>query len=293
MKSVFADRKTVVLLLLPALLFYTAVKGVPVLWSFALSFFQGDLRGFDFVGLDNFAKLFTDAQFGASVLTSVKYAVIVTIGQVLLGYLLALFYVFVLRRSSAFIRTIIFFPTVLPTVAIALLFKSFFEVAPRTGPVNAFLGMFGIESIDWLGQADSAFIVIVIMELWASMGFYAVLLYAGLLDIPEELIESARLDGANGWQVVRNVVLPLSAPVLLSAVIFSFNATLKVFDSIYALTQGGPGTATQPLTLYMFKTTFTFQDYGYGSTLAVALTVMCLLVTVLVFGSARKDRTKA
>ena len=125
MKNIFGDRKTVLLLLAPALLFYTAVKGIPILWSFGLSFFTGDLRGFDFVGFDNFAHLFTDAQFGESVWISVKYAVITTVGQVLLGYGLALFYVFVLKRSSAFIRAIVFFPTVMPSVAVALLFKSF------------------------------------------------------------------------------------------------------------------------------------------------------------------------
>lgn len=291
MKKVLADKKTILILLIPALAFYVLVKFIPVLWSFGLSFFEGDLRGFEFVGIENFQRLFTDAQFGNSLIVSGKYALIVTIGQVALGYALALFYVFVLRKSSAVIRAIIFFPTVLPTVAIALLFKRFFEVAPQTGPVNAILNSFGIPSIDWLGQADSAFVVIVIMELWSSMGFFAILLYAGLLDIPEELIESARLDGASGLKLVRSIILPLSAPVLLAAVIFSFNATIKVFDSIYALTQGGPGNATQPLTLYMYKTTFAFQDYGYGSTLALVLTIICLAVTLLIFGSARKDRT--
>ncbi|GAB3754505.1 carbohydrate ABC transporter permease [Microlunatus parietis] len=293
MNSVLADKKTVLILLGPALLCYTLVKLVPVIWSFGLSFFEGNMRGFDFIGLGNFVALFSDVELGNAILFSLKYSVVMTVGQVLLGYLLALFYVFVLRRSSAFVRAIIFFPTVLPTVAVALLFTRLFEVAPQTGPVNAALNLFGISSIDWLSQPDTSFLVIVIMELWGSMGFFAVLLYAGLLDIPEELLESARLDGANGWQLVRRIILPLSAPVLLSAVIFSFNGTLKVFDSVFALTNGGPGTSTQPLTLYMYKTTFTFQDYGYGSTLAVVLTVMCLVVTLVIFGPARKDRTEA
>ena len=253
MKSVLADKKTIALLLIPALLFYTLIKLVPVLWSFGLSFFEGDLRGFEFVGLDNFIYLVNDPELQSSLWVSAKYALVVTTGQILLGYSLALFYVFVLRKSSAFIRAIIFFPTVLPTVAIALLFKRFFEVAPQTGPVNAILNSLGMPSIDWLGQADSAFIVIVIMELWGSMGFYAILLYAGLLDIPEDVIESARIDGASGFRLVRNIILPLSAPVLLSTLIFSFNVTIKVFDSIYALTAGGPGTSTQPLTLYMLS----------------------------------------
>lgn len=293
MKSVLGDKKTIALLIIPGLLLYTLVKLVPVLWSFGLSLFSGNLRGFDFVGTGNYERLFNDAEFWSSLGVSLRYAAVVTIGQILLGHALALFYVFVLRKASATIRAIIFFPTVLPSVAVALLFSRFFEAAPQTGPVNSVLNAFGIESVDWLAQPDSAFVVIVVMELWKSMGFFAILLYAGLLDIPEDVIESARIDGASGFRLVRTIVLPLSLPVLLSTLIFSFNITIKVFDSIFALTKGGPGVSTQPLTLYMYKSTFTFQEYGYGSTIAVVLTVICLIVTLLIFGSARKDRTKA
>lgn len=293
MKSVLGDKKTILILLFPAMLLYTLIKLVPVMWSLGLSFFQGDLRGFTFVGLSNFSKALGDAELHQAILFTLKYSVVVTAGQILLGYLFALFYVFVLRRSSAFVRALVFFPTVLPSVAVALLFQRFFEVAPQTGPVNSIFNAIGLPSIDWLGAPNTSFIVLVTVALWSSVGFFALLMYAGLVDIPEELLESARIDGANGLQLVRRIVLPLSLPVLLSATIFSFNVTLKVFDTIYALTGGGPGTSTQPLTLYMFKTTFTFQDYGYGATIAVVLTLICLSVSLLIFGSARKDRTKA
>jgi multiple sugar transport system permease protein/raffinose/stachyose/melibiose transport system permease protein len=125
------------------------------------------------------------------------------------------------------------------------------------------------------------------------MGFYAVLLYAGLVDIPEDIIESARLDGAGGWRLIKGIVLPLSLPVLLSSVIFSINGTLKVFDTVIALTNGGPGNATTPLTVYMFRTSFAYGDYGYGSTIALMLTILCLLVTLFIFRSSRRDLTKA
>lgn len=292
MKDVLGDRKAIAILLGPALLIFTLVKLVPVMWSFGLTFFQGDLRGFEFVGLDNFAQLFADPTAPEAILFSIKYSLIATVAQIALGYALSLFYVFVLKKASTLVRTLVFFPVVLPTVAVGLLFKRLFEVAPQTGPVNAILNGFGIDSVDWFSSPDSAFVVIIVMDLWRSMGFYAVLLYAGLLDIPEEVIESARIDGARGLKLVRYIIVPLSLPVLLSAVIFSFNATLKVFDSVLALTGGGPGTATTPLTLYMFNTTFTYQNYGYGSTLAFVLTIMCFLVTLLIFKTSRKDLTK-
>ncbi len=143
----------------------------------------------------------------------------------------------------------------------------------------------------WLGQGSTAFWVLITMDIWRSMGFYAVLLYAGLVDIPYELIEAARIDGASAVRLVRAVLLPLMAPILFSALIFSINGTLKVFDSVLALTNGGPGQATTPLTLYMFNTAFSYGEYGYGSTIATSLAILSLFVTLLIFRLSRRDVT--
>jgi multiple sugar transport system permease protein/raffinose/stachyose/melibiose transport system permease protein len=182
---------------------------------------------------------------------------------------------------------------VLPTVAVGLMFQQLFEIAPQLGPVNELLSVAGVAPIDWFSSGTHAFAVLIIMDIWRSMGFYAVLLYAGLIDIPDDILESARLDGASGWGLVRHIVLPLSFPVLLSSLIFSINGTLKVFDSIVALTNGGPGSATTPLTLYMFQTSFSYSDYGYGASIAMLLTVVCLLVTVALFRWSRIDLTES
>ncbi len=288
MNSIFGDRKTIVILLGPALLVYTLLKVVPVLWSFGLSFFKGNtLRGFTFVGLDNFATFFGDDAAIQAVKVSVGFAVVATIGQVTLGYLLALLYVFGLRKGSTLLRTIVFFPAILPTVAVALLFKSYVAVGENQGPVNDIINFFGGGSIEVLASTYGTMLTAVVMTLWTSMGFYAILLYAGLLDIPEEVLESARLDGATGWRLVRHVVLPLSLPILMSSLIFSLNSTLKVFDSLLALNNGGPGTSTAPLTLYMYRTSFEYAEYGYGSTIALVLTLLCLVFTLAIFRSSR------
>jgi raffinose/stachyose/melibiose transport system permease protein len=293
MRSVFGDRKAIALLLGPALLIYTLVMLAPVLWSLGYTFFTGSvITGFTFNGLGNFVKLFTDPTAGGALLFTLKYAIVMTVAQVLVGYLLALLYTFWLRKAGSVVRTLVFFPVVLPTVGVALLFQKLFESAPQQGVVNSLLQIVGVHPVDWFGSPSNAFAVILIMDLWRSMGFYAVLLYTGLLDIPEEVMESARLDGASGWRLARFVIVPLSLPVLLSSLIFSINGTLKVFDSVLALTNGGPGTSTTPLTLYMFQTAFSYGDYGYGSTIALALTVLCLLVTVFIFRSSRRDLTK-
>lgn len=294
MNSVLGDKRAILILLGPALAVYTLIKLVPVLWSLGLTFFTGNpLSGFEFIGFDNFVRFFNDPQALSALGFTVKYALIVSIGQIVLGYLLALMYVFVLRNASSFVRTIVFFPTILPTVAVGLLFKELFAIGQQDGPVNAGIEALGGPAVDWFASGDGTFTVAIIMELWRSMGFFAVLLYAGLLDIPEETLESARLDGATGLRLVRHIVVPLSLPVLLSSVIFSFNNTLKVFDTLLALNNGGPGSETTPLTLLMYRTVFSYSDYGYGSTIAFVLTILCFLVTLFIFRSARRDITKA
>lgn len=292
MNSVLGDKRAIAILLGPAMLVYTVIMLVPVIWSFVLTFFKGNaLQGFEFNGIGNFQRLFTDPYIGDALAFTLKYALFTSIGQVLLGYGLALIYMFVLRRSSALVRTLVFFPVVLPTVAVSLLYQKLFQSAPGDGLVNELLVNAGLSNVDWLGSGDTAFIVIIIMDVWRSMGFYGVLIFSGLLDIPEDIIESARIDGARSWGLFRHIILPMSLPILFASIIFSINGTIKVFDSVFALTAGGPGSSTTPLTLYMYRTAFQFSDYGYGSTIALLLTIMCLAITVVIFRSSRRDNT--
>ncbi|WP_221583499.1 carbohydrate ABC transporter permease [Microbacterium sp. G2-8] len=293
MKNVLGDRRAAFTLLAPALIIYSVVMLLPVVWSLGYTLFEGNaISGFQFVGVDNFVRILGDQEAHQALLFTLKYAVVVTVGQVVVGYLLSLLYVFGLKRASGLVRTLVFFPIVMPTVAVALLFQQLFAIAPTDGVVNSVLAGFGGVPVDWFGDGGSAFIVIAIMDIWRSMGFYGVLLYAGLVDIPEDVLESARIDGASGWRLVKHIVLPLSFPVLISSLIFSINGTLKVFDSIMALTGGGPGTSTSPLTISVFDHAFTYGEYGYGSTLAMLLTIICLIVTLFIFRASRRDLTK-
>jgi len=292
MELLLRDRRAILTFVGPALLVYTLVVLVPIVWSLVYTLFEGNvISGFQFVGLNNFALLVRDQTFWQAVVFTLKYAVVVTIGQVGIGLLLALLYVFYLRNASVLVRTLIFFPVILPTVAVAQMYSKLFEITPQLGLVNSLLQAVHLNGLvqPWLGQAGTAFFVLVIMDIWRSMGFYAVLLYAGLVDVPNELIEAARVDGAHGWRLIRTIVLPLMTPILFSSLIFSVNGTLKIFDSVLALTNGGPGQTTTPLTLLMYTTSFSNGQYGYGSTIAFALALMCLVVTLVIFRSARRN----
>jgi len=292
-ESGLGDKKTILILLMPALTVYTVIMLLPVLTSLGYTFFSGNpIAGFTPNGVENLKRLFDDPAVLDSLWFTLKYAVVLTIGQVALGYGLALLYIYSLRKASGIVRTLLFFPVVLPTVAVALMFQRMFQIAPQDGLVNSMLNGVGVGSIDWFGDGGKAFWVIIIMDLWRSAGFYAVLLYTGLVDIPEDVLEASNMDGASTLRTIRHVILPLSLPVLLSSLIFSINGTLKVFDSIVALTNGGPGDDTTPLTLYMFQTAFSYGDYGYGASIALMLTVLCLLFTIFIFRSSRRDVTK-
>lgn len=290
MERTLRDWRAVLVFVGPALLLYALVVLVPVLWSLGYTVYEGSpIAGFKFVGFENYVRLVGDPTFWKALWFGTKYALVVSAGQVVFGLALALLYAFSLRRSSALVRTLVFLPVVLPTVAVAQMFVKLFAIAPQYGLVNSLLSGLGLEHAvqAWLGQGSTAFWVIAVMDIWKAMGFYAILLYTGLVDIPDETLEAARLDGAQGWTLARFVVLPLLAPITVASLIFSLNGTLKVFDSIMALTSGGPGTATTPLTLYMYKTAFSYGEYGYGSTLALTLALQCLLVTLLIFWRAR------
>jgi raffinose/stachyose/melibiose transport system permease protein len=292
MTSTFRDWKAILVFVGPALLLFTLVMLIPIVWSIGFTFFEGSpIGGFEFVGLDNYLRLIGDGDFHYSLLFTLRYAFTVTSGQILLGLILALFYVFYLQRGSSLVRTLVFFPVVVPTVAIAQLFVKLFEISPQYGLVNAPLALFGGDNLvqPWTGQGDTGFWVIIIMDIWRAMGFYGVLLYAGLIEVPIEVIESARMDGASGLSLIRLIILPLLRPVLTSSLIFSLNGTLKVFDSILALTGGGPGNTTEPLTLYMYKTAFRYNEYGYGSTVVAMLAILSLLVTLVMYRFARRD----
>lgn len=291
METVLRNRPATFVFVGPALLVYSLVVLVPIVWSLAYTLYSGNtIAGFHFVGLNNFGTLIHDHAFWTALWFTLKYALTVTIGQVVMGLLLALLYVFYLRRGSNVIRTLVFFPVVLPTVAVAQLFAKMVEIAPQYGLVNSLLNIVHPGWVEpWLGQGSSAFWVLITMDIWRSMGFYAVLLYAGLVEVPDEILEAARLDGASTGRLIRRIVLPLMTPIIFSSFIFSINGTLKVFDSVLALTNGGPGQATTPLTLYMFNTSFSYGDYGYGSTLATSLAILSLVVTLMIFRSSRSD----
>lgn len=280
MKRVLGNKKAIALFVIPALILYSIIVILPVVWSLYYSMYQGSpgLK-WKFIGLGNYAKLFSDKNFIDALVVNIKYILTVMAGQVGLGLLLALFFRFWLQSFKNVVRTLVFFPVVLPTVAVGQLFVKIYEIQPNYGLLNSILSNIGLQSLvqPWIGQASTALGALSFMDIWVAMGFYSVIFYGALLDIPGEIIEAAKIDGCNAINLFKRILAPLLRPIIITSLIFSFTGTVKMFESALALTKGGPGNATKSLSMYMYNVSFSYGKVGYGSVIAVFIFVLCIV----------------
>ena len=281
MNQVLRDKKAIAAFVVPGLILYTLLVILPIVWSGYYSFFDGTagMKSWAFAGLKNYGKLFKDKNFLNALSVNMRYVLMVTAGQVFFGLLMALIFKFWVKKFGALVRTIVFFPVVLPTVAVAQLFAKIYEIQPHYGLLNSLLAGLGLESWvqPWIGKASTALGSLAAMDIWVAIGFYSVIIYGALLDISSEIIEAAQIDGCSALQLFRHILAPLLRPILVTCVIFSFTGTVKMFESALALTGGGPGTATRSLSMYMYDTAFTYMKTGYGSTIALVIFLICVV----------------
>jgi raffinose/stachyose/melibiose transport system permease protein len=285
MKKVLGNKKAIALFVVPALILYTIIVMVPVVWSMYYSFYNGSPGlNWEFVGFDNYLKLFRDKNFLNSLIVNFKYIAVVMVGQVGFGLMLALMFKFWLRRCKTIVRTLVFFPVVLPTVAVGQLFAKIYEIQPNYGLLNSILSNLGLDNLvqAWIGQSSTALWCLCVMDIWVAMGFYSVIFYGALLDIPDDILEAARIDGCGSWNLFKSILAPLLRPMIITSMVFSFSGTVKMFESSLALTKGGPGAATKSLSMYMYDVSFTYYKVGYGSVIAVVIFLICVVGSFII-----------
>ena len=276
MNKVLGNKKAISLFVVPALIVYTIIVMVPVIWSLYYSFFSGSPGlQWEFAGFDNYARLFRDKNFLNALTVNCKYV---------LGLLLSLMFKFWLRRCKTIVRTLVFFPVVLPTVAVGQLFAKIYEIQPNYGLLNSLLDSLGFTNLvqPWIGQSSTALWALCVMDIWVAMGFYSVIFYGALLDISDDILEAARIDGCGGWQLFKNILLPLLRPMVITSLVFSFSGTVKMFESAMALTKGGPGSATKSLSMYMYDVAFTYNKVGYASVIAIVIFLICVVGSLVI-----------
>ncbi len=285
-------RVTPYLFLGPALLVFGFAVLWPVLMTFAYSFTTWNGFGpMTFVWFDNYVKAVQDAVFRDSFVHVLIYIAITLVLEVFVGLCLAGL-VSAIRRGSLWFRVAIFTPVMLPMVVVAVLWK--FVYNADFGLLNAALHGLGLESLQrvWLGDTSTALIAISVVSGWVFAGFFMTIFYAAFSQVPSEIVEAARLDGAGELQIFRRVKVPMIRNAITVAVLLCVTGGFQGFDLFYVMTNGGPYGSTEIPTTYLVKSVFSFGNVGYGSAMAVLLTAIVVGVGLLFlrFNRARPER---
>jgi alpha-glucoside transport system permease protein len=243
------------------------------------------------IGFDNYTRLFTkDKSFlnleefppSGALANNVKWMILYTSLSLLLGLLIAVLAARV--RYESLLKAIVFVPMAIAATAVAIIWKFVYEPDPNLGSLNAFITTFGADPIAWYGRADTVNYALIFAYVWASTGFAMVVLSAALKGISEEVIEAARTDGANEWDIFRRIQLPLlSLPIAVVTVWLLVNV-IKVFDLIYVMTGGGPGGASEVIAVTMVDE-FGNGEGGYSA--AIAVVMLLLIIPIMVFNIRR------
>jgi ABC-type sugar transport system permease subunit len=284
------ERRLAALLVAPALASIVIIGLLPLCWTVWESLHQHDLRmpwlGRPFVWFANYATLVHDPRFWSALGHTAVFTVLTISLEMALGLALALAMNRAMR-ARGLVRAALLLPWAIPTIVAALLSRFMFE-APW-GAVNTALLSLGIvhAPIVWLAGPRAAWVPLVLADVWKTTPFVALLLLAGLQTIDTSLYEAAAIDGASAWEQFRRITLPLLRTAILVALVFRTLDAFRVFDLVYALTGGGPGTATEPIALYTFNTLMQNLEFGYGAALSVvvfAVTFALALVYIRVLG---------
>jgi alpha-glucoside transport system permease protein len=294
------ERLQGMLFVLPALVVLTLFLIYPAYYTIRLAFYEG---GFDFgfanyLGIDNFKQLLTnDHDFldltkfppGGALINNLRWVIVYISLSLIIGLGLAVLAVRV--RYERAVKTAIFVPMAISATAVGVIWLFVYAPDPDTGVLNAALRGFdsGFHPIAWLGRPDLVNYALIFAYIWASVGFVMVVLSAAIKGIPAEVMEAARVDGAGEWNIFRRIMLPMLSLPLSVVTIWLFINVIKVFDIIYVMTGGGPGTSSRVIAFTMYEETFHNGRPGYGAAVAV---IMLVLVAPVMILNVRRFRTE-
>ena len=287
------EQNTAWIMLLPALLLLLLVFAYPIARAFWLSLFTQNLGTklqAEFSGLDNYFRMAGDGRFWQSFLTTSIFTTTSVVLELLLGMGIAI----VLNQrflGRSLVRTSAILPWALPTALIGLAWAWIFN--DQFGVVNDLLLRLGLikTGINWLGEPNLARIAVIFADVWKTTPFISILLLAGLQSISPDLYEAHSIDGASSWQSFRHITLPLLMPQILIASLFRFAQAFGVFDLIAVMTNGGPGGATEVVSLYIYSTVMRYLDFGYGAALVVITFLLLVAMVAIASFLLSKSRT--
>lgn len=285
------EQQTAILVFLaPAVVLYGVFFVVPMAQAFYVALFRwrGLSMNKDFVGLANFDKLSRDPIFWSSLEHNITFM----LASLVIVIPLALFIAASLSsriRGAQTYRAIYLFPNIISVVAVAVLWS--FVYHPTFGLLNALLKSAGLENMTagWLGEPRTALPAIILTSIWYSLGFYIVLLLAGMQSIPRTFYEAAEIDGAGSWQSFRHVTIPLIWEILKLAVVYLIIHTLNIFGLVWVMTEGGPSNHTDTLLTYLYRKAFIDSDFGYATALGVVVSVLIFSISIALIRLMRRE----
>jgi multiple sugar transport system permease protein len=268
------DALTGYTLLAPSLIGIVVFLLVPIAVMVWLAFYQWDLIGpATFVGLDNFVSVFTDAQFGNSLLVTLVFVIIVMPIEIALGLAVAVMLTQRLRGST-FFRTVFVLPWVCAPLALGIVWKWIF--APTDGLLNTILGI----RVEWLSDPNLALPAVAFVTVWSRIGYVTLFFIAGLSAIPTEITDAARIDGSSAWQTFWRIKMPLLRPTLFFVLVTNVITTFQIFDTVYALTRGGPQNRTDVIASRIYSEAFLSFDLGRASVMALVLLAILVVISI-------------
>jgi len=242
--------------------------------------FGAPLETMKWAGFTNFIRIFSDASFWSSAKNTLFFIIFGVTGQFLLGFALAS--LVVKKRNSSyerliwFVRPLILLPMIVSPVVVGLMWRQLYNF--ELGMFNYLFGLIGIPPQAWMTDLRFVLPAVIITDIWEWTPFMFLIFLSGLSTIPPAPIESARVDGANKFQILRHITLPLMGPLILVAVLIRGIDVIKIFDLVYIMTSGGPGNATETLSLFAYRNAFLKSDIGYGAALSFFLTFVVTIV---------------
>lgn len=271
--------------LLPAVIWVLLFTIFPLIYALSTTVwsFRYGVRN-QFVGFDNFVRLFTDANLRNGLRVTFVFVASTVLVQMLLGFGLALLLNREIRGKNI-LRALMILPLFATPVAMGYLgITMFYE---ESGPINGFIQALGGNKISWLSNPFWAMVAIIIIDIWQWTPFVFLVSLAGLQGLPQDLYEAAKVDGADGWQLFRGITLPLIAPTLWLILLLRLVDAFKVFDIPMSLTLGGPGRATEVYSMFTYRTGLRFFDHGFAATQGLLLLVIVSIIVSLLFGRIR------
>jgi multiple sugar transport system permease protein len=278
------ERRFALALFVPALVLLLLTTTIPLVYLVWTSLFRIDLSMpwmSGFAGLGNYVKMGSDPRFWNSLLLTLIYTCSTVVLQVVIGLSLALL-VMQFPKGQGILRIAAILPIVLAPVVVGLFWRTL-VLAPDFGLVDLVTVALGLGSHNWLGDPQLALISVIAIHTWQWTPFAFLVLLASLATLPPDIYEAARLDRAGAWQRFRHITLPLIRPAIVMVLILRMMTALSAFAAIFAATGGGPGSATEILNLYAYRTSFSELNLGYGASLAVVLLSITLAISYLMF----------